>query len=251
MIESRYLFYLLIFVLSVGVLQALTVGALFFFRRAGGKLANQFFGLLLITFGLTLLHNVFNMTGFYDRYPSLYFAPIYFTLAFPTLLFYYVKLSLYPAYKLRWTDAKHFLLPFGQIIFFLVLFIFPVEFKSQFGRHFYNPFYGAFEQFLYLSTFFAYMYFAFRYIRQKRRHIKDRIEGKKVLYLKYLVQILFILFFIHSVFVVWDFFSYEFLNINFAYRPALCCIGSFVFCCIAILVGNIRCASIIMGKAII
>ena len=180
MIESRYLFYLLIFVLSLGVLQALIIGALFFFRRAGGKLANQFFGLLLITFGLTLLHNVFHMTGFYNRYPSLYFAPIYYTLAFPTLLFYYVKLSLYPAYKLRWTDAKHFLLPFGQIIFFLVLFVSSVEFKSQFGRYFYNPFYGAFEQFLYLSTFYAYMYFAYRYIRQKRRHIKDRIDAKKV-----------------------------------------------------------------------
>ena len=86
MIESRYLFYLLVFVLSLGVLQALTIGALFFFRKAGGKLANQFFGLLLIAFGMTLLHNIFNMTGFYNRYPSLYFAPIYYTPCFPHLI---------------------------------------------------------------------------------------------------------------------------------------------------------------------
>ena len=123
-----------------------------------------------------------------------------------------------------------------------------LEFKSQFGRHFYNPFYGAFEQFLYLSTFFAYMYFAYRYIRQKRRHIKDGIEAKKILYLKYLVQILFVLFFVHSVFVVWDFFSYEFLNINLRTVRPYAALGALSFAALLFWLGIYGVQVLLWGK---
>jgi hypothetical protein len=202
-------------ILGACVLQALIIGAMFLLMRTGERRANVFYGLLLITFGLTLLHNIFFMTGFYDNFPSLRFLPIYFTLAFPPLLFYYVKLNLYPAYKFYRTDVKHFVLPVCQFIFFVVLFFAPASYKSQIDRSFYNPLYGAFEQALYLGTFFSYMYFAYRYIRQKQKQVRNRIEAKKTLYLKKLVEILFILFCVHAVFfVVWDFFSYEFLNIN-------------------------------------
>lgn len=250
MIESKYLFYLLIAVLALGVMQALVIGGLFFLRRWGEKRANLFFGLLLITFGLTLLHNIFNMTGFYAQFPSWYFLPIYYTLAFPTLLFYYVKLSLYPSYQLRWTDAKHFLLPVGQGLFFLVMFATNIEFKSQFGRHFYNPFYGAFEQFLYLLTFFAYMYFAFRYIRHKRKTVRDKIEAKKILYLRYLIQILFVLFCVHAIFVVWDFFTYEFLNINLRTVRPYAALGALSFAALIFWLGTYGVQVLLWGKRV-
>ena len=208
------LFYLLLLVLGFGVLQAVFIGGLFFFKRTGEKRANTFFALLLITFGLTLLHNILTVTGFYQTHERFYFLPIYYTLAFPVLLFFYVKLNLYPKYKLRWTDGKHFILPLGQGIFFVVLFLTTIEYKSQIERNFFNPFFGAFEQFLYLSTFFAYMYFAYRYVQQKRRSLSNPREAKKVLYLKKLLQILFVLFCVHSIFVVADFISFELLNIN-------------------------------------
>lgn len=208
------LFYLLIIVLAAGVLQSISIGFLFFLKQSGVKRANYFYGLLLITIGLTLLHNIFNITNFYANYPRLYFLPIYFTLAFPSLLFYYVKLNLYPSYQLKKTDIKHFILPIGQVVFFTIVFMTTLEYKSNLGRHFYNPFYGAFEQFLYLTTFFSYLYFSYRYIRRRRKTLKNPKEKKQVLYLKNLVKILFILFGIHSAFVLVDFISYEFLNIN-------------------------------------
>lgn len=227
--ERSIFFYLLILVLLIVVLHGLTSGTLFFFKRSGVKRANIFFGLLLIAIGLTLLHNIFTMTGLYENHPSLYFLPIYFTLALPTLLFYYVKLNLYPAYRLRWTDAKHFVLPLGQFLFFLFLFLMPIEYKSTVGRHFYNPFFGAFEQFLYLTTFFSYMYFAYRYVRKKRLAPKDAIEARKILYLEKLIQILFILFCIHAVFVLADFISYEFLNVNLRTVKPYAALGALSF----------------------
>lgn len=250
MIESKYLFYLFITVLTLGVLQALTVGCLFLLSQSGDKRANSFYAFLLITFGLTLLHNIFKMTGFFEQNKSWYFIPIYFTLAFPPLLFYYVKLSLYPSYKLRWTDAKHFLLPIGQCLFFLTLFFTNVEFKSQFDRHFYNPFYGAFEQFLYLATFLAYMYFAFRYIRQKRKKLRDQIEAKKVLYLRYLIQILFVLFCVHTIFVVWDFVSYEFLNINLRTVRPYAALGALSFAALIFWLGTYGIQVLLWGKKV-
>lgn len=220
--EHSIYFYLLLLVLGGGVLYSCTVGILFFLKRTGEKRANRFFGLLLLTIGLTLLHNILYFTRFYESYPRWYFLPIYFTLSFPPLLFYYVKFNLYPAYRLRPTDIKHFILPAGQWLFFTVLFFTNVTFKSTIDRNFYNPFYGAFEQCLYLGTFFAYLYFAYRYVRHKRRRVRDRQERKKVIYLAKLLQILFILFCGHTVFVVGDFLSYEILNINLrAFKPHL------------------------------
>lgn len=212
--EHSVFFYLLLLVLVLGVLQALVIGGLFFFKRSGDKRSNAFFGLLLITFGLTVLHYILVFLNVFDRFPRLYFLPIYYTLSFPTLLFYHIKLNLYPAYRLRATDVKHFILPIGQLSFFLTLFFSAVEYKSQIGRYFYNPFYGAFEQALYLTTFYAYLYFAWRYVRQKKHHIQSRGEARKVWYSEKLLQILFLLFVIHTIFVLGDFISYEFLHIN-------------------------------------
>ena len=208
------LYYLLLLVLMIGVLQALSIGTLFFFKSSGERRANYFYGWLLITFGLTLLHNVLLISGMLQRYPWLSFLPLYYTLAFPTLLFYYVKLNLYPAYHFIWSDIKHFILPVGQFLFFIFLLLTSASYRAPLQRHFFNPFFGALEQLLYLTTFFAYLYFSRRYILQKRREIHTRIEARRILYLRILIRVLFVLFCIHTVFVVADFICYEFFGVN-------------------------------------
>ncbi|MCB0577689.1 MAG: hypothetical protein KDD10_00065 [Phaeodactylibacter sp.] len=238
--DKSVFFYILIFLLAIAAAQCLSVGSLFFFKRSGSRKANAFYGLLLIAFGLTLLHNILDFAGVYEYFPGIKFLPLYYTLAFPTLLFYYVKLSLYPAYELRWTDVKHFMLPVFQFLFFLGLFFMPVAFKSQWGRSFYNPFYGAFEQFLYLSTFVAYLYFSHRYIRAKRLELRRKRspELKKVLYLRTLIRVLFFLFVIHFVFVVTDFVCYEFLNINLRSVKPYVALGMLSFAALAFWLGT-------------
>lgn len=234
--EHSVFFYLLILILVIGVLQSVSIGGLFLLKRTGVRRANQFYGLLLITIGLTLLHNIFIMTDFYKTYRYLYFLPIYFTLAFPTLLFYYVKFDLYPNYRLRWTDAKHFLLPIGQWLFFIWVFVHAADYKTQFERYFYNPFYGAFEQFLYLTTFFAYLYFAFRYVRARHRQLK-KSDSRKLFYLRTLLQVLFVLFCVHTLFVVADFFTYEFLNINLRSVKVYAALGALSFAALVFWLG--------------
>jgi len=244
------LYYLLLFVLAMGVVQSVSIGGLFFLKGTGEKRANVFYGLLLITIGLTLLHNILFVLGVFEDYPALTFLPIYYTLALPTLLFYYVKLNLYPQYEMRWTDLKHFILPLGQFLFFLSLFLRTAEDKSEMGRYFYSPFYGAFEQFLYLTTFFAYIYFAYRYLYHKRKQLKDQQEALKVTYLRYLLKGFFVLFCIHTLFVLGDFFSYEFLNVNLRSIKAYAALGMLSFAALVFWLGIYGFQVLVWGKKV-
>ena len=121
---------------------------------------------------------------------------------------------------------KHFMLPFAQWLFFWSIFLRRPLDKMAVSRDFYNPFYGGLEQAIYLASFFAYLYFSYRYVYQRRYHLRQSSanaqrreklsvgEGRKVWYLSKLLKGLFILFGIHTAFVLTDFFCYEFLYIN-------------------------------------
>ena len=192
-------------------------GSLFFFKRSGVKRANFFFGLLLLGIGGTLLHNILYVTGFYDYQPAWRYLPIYFTLAIPVFLFYYVKLSLFPAYRLCRSDIKHFILPALQWAFFWWVLIQPTHDKANINREFFNPFYGGLEQAIYLVSFFAYLYFSYLYLRRRRAMLGTKIpmqHARQLWYIRKFIKALFVLFGIHTVFVLTDFFCYEFLLIN-------------------------------------
>lgn len=251
--DRSIFFYLLLFLLLIGVVQALSVGGLFFFKRSGDWRSNYCFGCLLIAFGLTLTHNIFNFIELYEIWPSLKFLPLYYTLSFPALLFFHAKLSLYPSYRLRWTDAKHFVLPFGQAVFFLVLFLQPAAVKATMGRVFYNPFYGAFEQALYLLFFLAYLYFAHRYIRQRRLELQRKRqprELRKVLYLRTLVRVLLLLFVIHAIFVVTDFVYFEFLEINLRAVKPYVALGMLSFAALGYWMGTYGFQVLVWGRRV-
>lgn len=221
-------YYLLLLAMIGGVLASVPMGILFLMKRSGGRRVNMFFGLLLMSIGLTLFHHLLIITDFYADRIAWKFLPIYMTLSFPTLLFYYVKLSIYPSYKFRFTDIKHFILPVGQLIFFWFVFLNNVDFKSYIDRHFYNPFYGGMEQALFLLTFFAYMYFARRYVIH-REAMRKSGEARKLWYLRKLIKGLFILFFIHATFALIDYFSFEIFRLNLRSVKAYIAMGALSF----------------------
>jgi hypothetical protein len=243
-------FYLLIGIMAISVLQAGTVGVLFFFKSSGIKRSNYFFGLLLICFALTLLHNILILCDVYEHYPRWKFLPIYFTLFFPVLLFYYVKLDLYPAYQLKRSDLKHFILPVGQFLFLLINCLLPIHLKLQTDRFFYSFFYGAIEQALYLSLFFAYLYFARRYIVQKRRDNRDPSQVRRLFYLRKLVKILFILFVFHAVMVISDFLAWEVFRRNMQSSKPYAALGILSFTALVLWVGTYGFQVLLWGRRV-
>lgn len=212
---------IILFILAVG--QGFSISILAWLQRKESNTAKLLFSWLISAFSFTLLHELLVWVKLFDRYPVLYFFPIYFTLSFGPLLFFYVKSTLFPTFKLGRSDIKHFLLPIGQVSYFMFMFFMPASTKTYNWTHDYSVFYGTFAYPLYIFTFTAYTYFAYRYIRYRQKsfaHIVHLAEDKRqVGRLMFMVLGLYLLLWCNSFFVITNFLFDYFLNINlYSYR---------------------------------
>lgn len=206
-------------VLSATLLLNVAVAMLFAFRRNSNKRADYFFAALLLAFAAIVLHHLLILQGEYSQYPGLLFLPIYYTLSLGMLLFYAVKLQIFPSYQFVGSDAKHFLLPLGQALYFAGLYFFTdVEYRLEVGRKFYSPFYGGLEMALYIVTFYAYQFGAYRYIHFKIAALRKKQEGGQTMYqafvLRRMLRVMLLLFWINSAYIGTDFVMYELLRLN-------------------------------------
>jgi hypothetical protein len=191
------------------------VAAVFLLRKNANKRADLVFAALLFTYSLTALHHVLILRGVYQASPNLTALPLYFTLSFGVLLFYSVKLRLFPKYKFVGSDLKHAILPFGQFIYFIGAFLLT---DGLLVRRFYSPFYGGLEMALYIFTFYAYQFAAYRYLRFQLSTLRKKQEGGQPLYetlvLRRMLRVMLLLFWVNSAYIITDFVMYELLKLN-------------------------------------
>lgn len=206
--------------LSMGgaTLAALIIGGLFFLRRSGGKIANQIYGTFLLLAAGMQIHFLFVYGGWIDRYDELKFLPIYFSLSLPVLFFYYVKLTLYPQYRIRPTDTKHFILPLGQLLYLFGIWLFP-SIRVPEGRYFYNPFYGGLEQALFISLFPLYIVFGYQYFRRRRKRLNARSLPRFLWYIHKLIKGAMFFVLAYAILGLSDFFVHKFLRIDLMELP--------------------------------
>jgi hypothetical protein len=217
--------WLTMFIMFGGVATGMLMGLLFLLRPPlTNRWSNWFYGWLLITFSSTLLDKLLNFSAISQQIQRLYGLPIYLSFAFAPLLFFYVKSRLYPQYKANRNDFKHFILPTVQFIILCVIAIQAPSVKTTFQKNFFSPFYGNFEKAVFIIQFFLYLYFSYRFILHEKiiLHKKIKTIGQAALrrqilvvgWLKRMVKGLFILFWIHAFFVLTDYFSFRFFEIN-------------------------------------
>ena len=206
-------FYLPLALMSITALAALVVGAAFYWKRSGDRRANLIYAALLVLGGLTQLHFLLDFTGTFTRHPNLQHWPLYYTLWLPVLLFFHVKLSLYPRYELRWTDAKHVALPLAQTLYFLAIWLVP-DWQRPGGRYFYSPFYGGLEQALYLLYWPLYLFFARQYLRIRRRQLGRRSLPRLLWYLRKLIKGCLLFVIAYAILSVADFLAFKYLAVN-------------------------------------
>ncbi|WP_116128365.1 hypothetical protein [Lewinella sp. IMCC34183] len=199
--------------MAVTAVAAIGIGGLFFFKRSGDQRANGLYGALLVAGGLTQLHFLLLFTELTADRPWLRFLPIYFTLWLPVLLFFHVKISLYPTYRLRIGDLKHFILPVAQLLYFLGIWLIPA-FRPPEGRYFYSPFYGGLEQALYLIIWPAYIVFAYQYLRRRRAQLGRRTLPRLLWYLRKLLKGSMLFVIAYAILAVSDFLSFNYLYIG-------------------------------------
>jgi hypothetical protein len=218
-----------VLIMAGGIVSGLLMSWLIFLRRIRtNPWVNILFALLLAAMSLTLMDKLFNFTFISRRYPNWSFLPIYLSFSFAPLLFYYVKSRLYPHFVMHRRDFKHFILPTAQFAILAWVTLQNANSKAHFKANFFSPFYGNFEKGVFILQFFLYIYFAYRFIlhekhplsieAQKRKNIKQNTQFRRqvlvVSWLKRMVKGLFILFGIHAFFILTDYFSFKFLNIN-------------------------------------
>jgi hypothetical protein len=211
-----------------GIVVGLGVAALFLIRKTQpNRWSNWLFSSLLGSMALTLLDKLLSFTLLKIEFPQLSFLPIYQSFAFAPFLFFYVKSRLYPHFEMSRRDFKHFILPTVQLAVLTLMALFSTDNQLDTQLNFFSPFYGNFEKGVFLVQFLLYLYFAYRFILHERAAYQRGIKRpffdarRQVLvlgWLKRLVKILSILFAIHAVFILTDYFSFRFFNFNLQER---------------------------------
>jgi hypothetical protein len=211
-----------------GVVFGFGVAALFLIRKTQpNRWSNWLFSSLLGSMAFTLLDKLLGFTLLKTHYPILSFLPIYQSFAFAPFLFFYVKSRLYPHFNMARSDFKHFILPTVQIILLSLMTVYSSDNQLDTQLQFFSPFYGNFEKGVFIFQFLLYLYFAYRFILHERAAYQRGIKRpffdarRQVLvlgWLKRLVKTLSILFIIHAVFILSDYFSLRFFSFNLQER---------------------------------
>ena len=198
------------------ILQGLFVSIFSWLQKTETTTARFLYSSLITAVSLTLLNDLLHKFNVFTTNPKWLFLPIFYTMSFGPLLFFYVKAALYKSFRLQWKDIKHFMLPMAQVFFFAVVFFFNPETKQEYWRNDYNLFYGTFSYPIYLIIFTIYAYFAYRFIRHKIKafqHIAhDKKENHQTNRLRQVIKGWYLLLLINSSFIVLNFFTEYFFH---------------------------------------
>ncbi|MEM6316899.1 MAG: hypothetical protein AAF960_04475 [Bacteroidota bacterium] len=190
----------------------------YFVRLVGKREANLLLSIFLGVLALSLLHNLLINIGIFNHQPRYYFIPIWYTLSFGPLLFFFVKSRLFRPFHLQKKDFKHFIIPLLQATFYLFVGFRDEAFKAQLWDNQYVPLYRPIEGLIYIVGFSAYLYFSYRFVRFKLTLLERKRaflwELDKVKRLKRMVKGLILLFAISAAAIVGDFLTYRFLGVN-------------------------------------
>ena len=194
------------------------MGTWYFVRLVGKREANLLLSVFLGVLSLSLLHNLLVNIGIFNNQPRYYFIPIWYTLSFGPLLFFFVKSRLFRPFHLQKKDFKHFIIPLLQATFYLAVGFRSAAFKGQLWETSYVPLGKPIEGLLYIIGFTFYLYYSYRFIRYKLALLARKKafawEIDKVNRLKRLVKGLIALFAISAVYIIGDFCTYRFLGLN-------------------------------------
>ena len=185
---------------------ALGTAVIYLVKRSGRWSANVFFAVLLVAFALSITTLVLEHLALTARYPRLRYVPIWLTWTIGPAWFYYVKFSVFPTYRWRWTDAKHFAFPLLQAGYYTVVFFGALHQRTP-GEVF-GVATTTLDEGIFLGSVLGYLFAAYRYLRYRAREIGAaplRWDYWKVRLLRNAQRILILLLAFNFVFVAWNY----------------------------------------------
>jgi hypothetical protein len=182
------------------------------------KLHKLIYFFLLVCSNFTLVNNVIFYKQWYLKYPGLIFLPIYFSLSVGPLFFFYTKARLYPNFRLKASDFKHFILASVQFIFFIYLFVLKLENKKVMLDRFFSPIFGNLEDLIFIFITMMYIYFSYRFVLHERGRLQKSKGTKREIFilgwLKRHIKVVAVLFAIHASFILSNYLGFKLLDIN-------------------------------------
>ena len=186
------------------VIAALATAILYATKRSGNRSSNVFFALLLGSFGLSVTTLVFEHLGLPARVPRVRYAPLWSTWTIGPAWFFYVKFSLFPAYRFRWSDLKHFVAPVVQVLTYAVVFAGDLLGDADGPVRVGGVRATTIEEAVFLASVGGYILAAYRYLRYRAREIGEaplRWDYWKVRLLRRSQRVLVVLLAFNFVFV--------------------------------------------------
>ncbi len=155
------------------IAQGLFASALLLFQ-VQNKVANRFLSLLVLTFSLWLCDSFFRVAGIYDQDPQFYFLPIYFSLAFGPLTYFYTRAITEKDFSFQSRQAWHFIPVLVQFLFYLFLRFQEYTYRRWFWFEVHRPYTYDLEFALSLLSLLIYLWFSMLLVRRYQRWITDR-----------------------------------------------------------------------------
>lgn len=164
--------------MSITLLVAACYGLLFaclLWAGPGNRIANRFLAALVVVIVLRLVPYIIGYAGFYDAWPQLSFMPYNLSLAIGPLLWcHVVSLTANGApHRFAW----HLLPAMMQFLYYIVVFVQPLEFKNAWDDNTHVPWIGPFEMTLAFVSMAGYWWFSWRRLRDYR-HWLDRHQSQ-------------------------------------------------------------------------
>ena len=194
--------------LNVGVLitgfiiaQGLFSSALLLFQKNNAQ-ANRYLSGLMLLFALWLCDTFFNIAEVYQQNPNFYFLPIYYSLAFGPLIFFYTRAITQKDFRWKPKHFWHFLPAILQGMGYVFLQASTYSFRRSFWLEVHQPYTYNLEFYLSFISLAVYLFFSIKMVLNYQRWIKNHFSQTAHINLQWLRLVLSLSFVMASFWLV-------------------------------------------------
>ena len=157
------------------------------------RVSNRFLALLMVAIALWVLDGFFRVSGLYRQDAGLYFSPIYYSLGFGPLLYFYVRSLVNHGFRWRARYWGHFIPVLMQAGLYWWLRFQPYAVRNDFWQHVHRPYTYRLEFIGTWVSLMAYLLLSLRLLRQYGRWLTDNFSEVSRLRLRWLRWLLLLL----------------------------------------------------------
>lgn len=150
------------------------------------KRPNQFLSLLTLLFSLWLCDTFFRVAEVYRQDPDFYFLPIYYSLAFGPLIYFYTRSLTEKDFQFKYRDGWHFLPVLFQAGFYLFMQAKDYTFRRWFWYEVHRPYTYDLEFNLSLISLLVYLGLSTKGVFQYQQWIRNRYSQLSAINLNWL-----------------------------------------------------------------